>query len=371
MRNDGNLSARIEILRFPLIAGVVFIHSYNSTITMAQGSMGAAHSSAWADFVRFFISQGAARVAVPLFFLISGYLFFLGEWSWGKYLGKLRRRVDTLLIPFLFWNLAALAIYTAGRNLAQTKLYFAGGAWPPASPFSIFSYFGALFGVTTRQPLCYQFWFIRDLMVLVLLAFAIHFLMWIKLTLPFLIALFGLWFATAWFPAAWPFLWPSAEAAFFFSLGAYLAQPGRNVNCLDRFGPGISALFLALLILNSAFPDGPPYLRKCVIVFGVPSLWWLTGLAVRSARIKLALIGLSGASFFVFAAHEPLLTILRKVCYKLFSPSGGAEVLALYFLIPICVMAFLVVTHRCLLKIMPRFTGLITGSAARTGPRQA
>ncbi|MGD0547632.1 MAG: acyltransferase [Terracidiphilus sp.] len=366
MRDSGNISARIEILRFPLIAGVVFIHSYNSTITMAQGSLGAAHSSAWADFVRFFLSQGVARAAVPLFFLISGYLFFLGEWSWGNYLGKLKRRVGTLLIPFLFWNLTALAIYSAGRCLPQTRIYFAGGAWPPAGPFSIFGYLGALFGVTTRQPLCYPFWFIRDLMVLVLLAFAIHFLIRIKWALPFLIALSGLWFASAWFAAAWPFLWPSVEAAFFFSLGAHLAQPGRNVNCLDNLGPWNGAVFLGLLILNSAYPDGPLYLRRCAIVFGVPSLWWLTGLAARSAKIKSTLISLSGASFFVFAAHEPLLMILRKLCYKLLSPSGGAEILALYFLIPFCMMAFLVITHRYLLKIMPRFIGLITGSGFRT-----
>lgn len=360
MPDNDNISSRIETLRFPLIVGVVFIHNYVSKITLAQGSIGIAHSSAWADFVRFFVSQGIARVAVPLFFLISGYLFFLGEWSWSRYADKLRRRVNTLLIPFLFWNLAAWAIYTAGRSISQTRMYFAGGAWPPAGSSSLLSYLGALFGVNTFYPIDYQFWFIRDLIALVLLAPAIHFLLRGRIALPFLMILFGLWFVTE-----LPVFWPRLETIFFFCLGAYLSKPGKNASYLDNFGPWISAAFLVLVALYAAFPDSPLYLRKSVIVFGVPTLWWLTGLTTRTAKLALLLTGLSGDSFFIFAAHEPLQTVARKILYEVFLPASGAAVLTLYFLIPVCIIALLVVTHRSLLKMMPGFAGLITGNTYR------
>lgn len=376
MKNNGTISSRIEILRFPLIIGIVFIHNYTSTIRMAQGSIGVEHSSAWDDFVRFFISQGVARVAVPLFFLVSGYLFFLGQWSWSKYAGKLKRRVNTLLIPFLFWNLATWAIYTAGRRIPQTRMYFEGGVWPPAGQVSFLGYIGALFGISARYPIDYQFWFIRDLIALVVLAPVIYFLLRGKWLLPFLLILFGLWFA-----AAWPDLWPSMvhsiflpeqiEAALYFSLGAYLSQPGKDVTCLDKFGPWISAAFFVFLVLHSTYQDRLPYLHKFVILFGVPSLWWLTGLALGSAKLKASLIGLVGDGFFVFAAHEPLQTVVRKVSYRLFSPTAGASVLALYLLTPVCMIALLVVVRRCLLKIMPRFTGVITGNTYRVGQQRA
>jgi len=343
---------------------------------MAQGSIGVEHSSAWDDFVRFFISQGVARVAVPLFFLVSGYLFFLGQWSWSKYAGKLKRRVNTLLIPFLFWNLATWAIYTAGRRIPQTRMYFGGGVWPPAGQVSFLGYIGALFGISARYPIDYQFWFIRDLIALVVLAPVIYFLLRGKWLLPFLLILFGLWFA-----AAWPDLWPSMvhsiflpeqiEAALYFSLGAYLSQPGKDVTCLDKFGPWISAAFFVFLVLHSTYQDRLPYLHKFVILFGVPSLWWLTGLALGSAKLKASLIGLVGDGFFVFAAHEPLQTVVRKVSYRLFSPTAGASVLALYLLTPVCMIALLVVVRRCLLKIMPRFTGVITGNTYRVGQQRA
>ena len=343
---------------------------------MAQGSIGVEHSSAWDDFVRFFISQGVARVAVPLFFLVSGYLFFLGQWSWSKYAGKLKRRVNTLLIPFLFWNLATWAIYTAGRRIPQTRMYFGGGVWPPAGQVSFLGYIGALFGISARYPIDYQFWFIRDLIALVVLAPVIYFLLRGKWLLPFLLILFGLWFA-----AAWPDLWPSIvhsiflpeqiEATLYFSLGAYLSQPGKDVTCLDKFGPWISAAFFVFLVLHSTYQDRLPYLHKFVILFGVPSLWWLTGLALGSAKLKASLIGLVGDGFFVFAAHEPLQTVVRKVSYRLFSPTAGASVLALYLLTPVCMIALLVVVRRCLLKIMPRFTGVITGNTYRVGQQRA
>lgn len=357
--SNHEVSTRIDILRFPLIVGVVFIHNYGTSVQVAHGYIGVTHASAWVEFVRFFISQGVARIAVPLFFLMSGYLFFLGGWSREKYVSKLKRRLHTLLIPFLFWNIMTLLVFAVGEHINQTKLYFANTAWPPVDSFSILNYIDALVGIT-GFPISTQFWFIRDLMSLVILVPLIHFLLARKSALPFIAALFCMWFVHV-----WPFSWPSADASFFFTLGAYLSQSGKSVAYLDKLGPWISVTFLGILIIHSAFPDSLFYLHNVAIVFGVPSLWWFTLLAARTAKLKSLLIRLSGASFFVFAAHEPLLNIIRKVSYRLLSPTSGAAILALYFLIPICVITFLVALHHYLLKVMPSFLGVITGSASR------
>jgi hypothetical protein len=57
--------------------------------------------------------------------------------------------------------------------------------------------------------------------------------------------------------------------------------------------------------------------------------------------------------------------ILRKLSYNLLSPASGTAILALYFSIPICLIAFLVAVHRYLLKTAPSFTGFITGRISR------
>jgi surface polysaccharide O-acyltransferase-like enzyme len=367
MLRDDSTSSRIEILRFPLIVGVVFIHNYFTTVSLANGSFGVAQNSAWVDFVRFFISQGIARVAVPLFFLISGYLFFLGGWSQDKYIGKLEKRVHTLLIPYVFWNLAALLYHLGGEEIPQAKAYVTGLYMQDLHSFSLFHNINAWFGITAGYPVSMHFWFIRDLMALILLAPVIHFLLARKSALPFLIILFGIWL----FLPGNEFWQNTTDALFYFCLGSYLSQAEKNVVYLDKFGSWISTIFLGLLTLNSFFPDSPFSLRRVVIIFGVPSVWWLAGLANRNAKWKSWLTGLSAASFFVFAAHEPLLTIFRKLCYKLFSPASGAAILALYFLIPICLVTLLVALHRCLLKIMPSFLGFISGSSYRFHKQRA
>ena len=48
----------------------------------------------WASFVQLFIGEGICRIAVPLFMVISGYLFYLTfDGSWKSYGSKLKRRV--------------------------------------------------------------------------------------------------------------------------------------------------------------------------------------------------------------------------------------------------------------------------------------
>jgi hypothetical protein len=350
---------RASILNFPLIVGVVYIHNSRTAVHIGNGSVGAVHVSAWVDFVMFFISGGISSVAVPLFLLICVYLFFLklSKWSWERYVGKIKRRIHTLLIPFIFWNLMSLLVYTIGQSFSKTKKYFVGTLWPPVDS-SFIGYIGAMFGITTIFPIAGQFWFIRDLMALVVLAPVIYFILTRKIALPFLIVLFGLWYFNI-----WPVLWPNVFATFFFSLGAYLSLSGKNVAYLDRFGPWINLIFICLITLKFYLPESLTYPNILVIVFGVPSLWWLTKLAIRMATLKLWLLQLSEASFFIFAAHGQLELIIRKILYRMIVPTSGEAILALYFLIPIFLIALLVVSYRYLSRTTPSVLNFITGSS--------
>jgi peptidoglycan/LPS O-acetylase OafA/YrhL len=357
-------STRIEILRFPLIVGVVFGHDYPRSMSMAQGQIGVAHNGAWVGFIRIFISQTIAWVTVPLFFLISGYLIFGGGWSWKKYLDKVDRRVNTLLVPLLFWTSFMLLAYASAQSIPALSGYFSYGAWPPIRSFTLLDFLNAFFGISVPYPFLYQFWFIRDLMALVVLSPAIHFLVVRRTALPFLLLMFLLWFCTT-----WPAFPTSVEATFFFALGSYLSLQRIDVNYFESFGRwttiATSVAFVAFAIVNAVLQDNNPYIQKLMIVFGIPSVWWGSGLAAKNCKLRSSLIELGGASFFVFAAHEPLMKITRKVLYSVFLPTSDFAVLALYFLLPICLIGFLVATHRYLEKTTPSFLGFITGDAYR------
>lgn len=73
-------SLRINLLRFPLIVGVVFLHNYEAAVGFNGGTMtiGLSQNNFVSDFVRYLISKGVSGIAVPTFFMISGYLFCAG-----------------------------------------------------------------------------------------------------------------------------------------------------------------------------------------------------------------------------------------------------------------------------------------------------
>jgi fucose 4-O-acetylase-like acetyltransferase len=352
---DEKTSLRMQLVRFPLIVGVVYGHNYETNIHMAQGTVGVTHNIGWVHFIMFYVF-GVARVCIPLFFMISGYLFFTGVWSWKKYAYKLNKRVSTLLIPMLFWNLAAIGVYAAAESIPQTKKYFAFTDWPPVHAFRLFDYINALLGVGTKYPIAYQFWFIRDLMALALLAPVVNYLLRGRFALPFLVSLLCFWFF-----CYWPAPWPIAESCFFFSLGAYLSQPGKDPCYLDRFGPWMVAMFMVSILPYAVLENNPPIWDNVMNLLGAPSVWWLTRFVARNEALKSSLLKLGGCSFFVYAAHEPLLKIVRKVSYRLLMPTSGAAVTALFFLIPIILIIFLVATYYGLLKTAPSFVGFITG----------
>lgn len=99
------LSLTIDFLRFPLIVGVVFIHNY-IVKTELHGVPLSTLLNEWTIGLFYAFSQVVSRVCVPLFFFISGLLFFKGaNFSWNIYVHKIRRRISTLLVPYLIWNL--------------------------------------------------------------------------------------------------------------------------------------------------------------------------------------------------------------------------------------------------------------------------
>lgn len=353
---DREASLRLNLMRFPLIVGVVFIHAYSNTVGFAGGEIGVSQPNFIVDFVRNFISQGVARIAVPLFFLTSGYLFFAGfEWSKERYALKLKSRTKTLLIPFLFWNITTLIVIALAQTIPATQTFFSGNS-PLISTFNVFDYFNAIFGFT-RPPIAYQFWFIRDLIILVLLVPVINVV--IKFVpLPFLgVVLFY------WLIGSWPVSAPSSEALLFFSVGAYLGSAKKSLFYFDDFGLIIVGLYLAIVTIDTITVSQwfNPYLHKIGIVLGVSGALFSTKLVAQNEKIKFLIARLSGVSFFVYAFHEPLLTILRKVSYKMTLPESSFTILFLYFLIPTITIIFSIVAYRGLACVAPKFVSIVTG----------
>src|SRR4051812_48092296 len=101
MGQDKHLT-RLDVLRFPLIVLIVYLHACGFTANFANGSRSLTDAGIVAGVQ--IVMGSAARIAVPLFFMMSGFLFFRGAgFSARIYRAKLRSRARSLLVPFLFW----------------------------------------------------------------------------------------------------------------------------------------------------------------------------------------------------------------------------------------------------------------------------
>ena len=90
-------SRTIDWLRFPLIICVIFIHNAQLKLDAPYPliTSDTISLSLLADYIRIWISWVATHIAVPCFFVISGFLFFLKtpDLTRDIYKSKIKKRV--------------------------------------------------------------------------------------------------------------------------------------------------------------------------------------------------------------------------------------------------------------------------------------
>jgi surface polysaccharide O-acyltransferase-like enzyme len=151
-------SEKIRIVSVLAILLVVFLHAYNLMVTGSDEIL-FEKTPLW--FLQDMVSFGLTRVAVPLFFLVSGFLFFKGaSGTVGEYRQKITKRFHSLFIPFVFWSAFGILFYLTLQSIPQLVPFFSKGLIRDYS-------FADLLTTLFVTPIPYQFWFIRDLMIMI------------------------------------------------------------------------------------------------------------------------------------------------------------------------------------------------------------
>lgn len=133
---------------------VVLIHT-----TQVEANYNINAYSGMYEVLRFFQFDLSA-VAVPMFFVISGFLFFR-NYSHARYFTKLKDRIKTLFVPYILWNTLYLFY-----NIITTKLlgnYFVGRKQYYISLQNIFT---SIFLYKGNE----HFWFVFDLIVFTIIS---------------------------------------------------------------------------------------------------------------------------------------------------------------------------------------------------------
>lgn len=159
----------ITFLRFPLAVGVIMIHTSFSDVMINGQLLAGTMPLEVYDFVYGFLNIAFMQMAVPLFFFISGYLFFCKTTNFGlrEYGQKMKQRARTLLLPYVFWNLVMIAVMYFGQILFPGLL---SGNNMMIADYSIKDWIMSFWDISYRTgglhlPMNGSLWFIRDLMV--------------------------------------------------------------------------------------------------------------------------------------------------------------------------------------------------------------
>lgn len=328
---DNDLSQKLKLLSFILMICVVFIHSYNLGYSNINESE--AITLQVNHFIQNFISQGITRIAVPLFFFISSILYFYKfDVSFSTYSKKIQKRVVSLLIPYILWSIIGLLLYLILQINPLTSRFFSDNIELIIN-FSFLEILDKIF----IHPIPFQLWFIRDLFILVLISPIIEILNKYSK---------GYWLivlAVAWF-FNYPTIIIQTGSLLFFSIGAFIVRY-RFELLLKKISFRLALISFTIWISFNIF-HSLNYLyqvnflfeiiKKIFILIGVFSVWSIYDHINNKCQLTFSDTILK-TTFFLFAVHEPFLTILRKLLLTSIG-KNELQLLIVYFLSAIIVI---------------------------------
>jgi surface polysaccharide O-acyltransferase-like enzyme len=348
------LVEKLKALSLGAIILVVFIHSHNEDVKFASGELegGTGH---WVLFLENFCSKGIARIAVPLFFAISGFLFYVSyDFTVSGTVDKFKKRFKRLVIPYLFWSVFGLILIFSLQLIPWSRNFFTKGLIINYSPSRL------LFTILVN-PVPYQLWFVRDLIMLVVASPLVWYLtktmrgMWLVM-LTFL-----------WNMAPKTFELFSNEALLFFTVGCALALDkteliNQKISKLLSYCCLVS--WLLVVLLTSYWLTFEPtffalsVLNNLGILLGIMSVWSLYDYVDHKLIAKYSVF--FGYSFFIFVFHEPLLTILIKGMFFLLGKTNLSSLL-IYVIAPLIAIGISMFLRYVLRRSTPRLYDFATG----------
>lgn len=357
------LSKKIRLLSFFTIICVVFIHAYNYHDVELKPMTALYEGFQICPMIQFFISNALTRFANPLYFFISGYLFFAGarRFNASVYAKKLKKRLVTLMLPYCIWVLAWSAAGILIVNYCKISFPVIDEKIGLLRDNALKAFFST--------PLPFQFWYIADLFKLAILSPIVYLL--VKKLKIFAVILAAIpWI----FNYSVPYM-PNCDGILFFVLGAYLA-----VNCI-RF-PGkerpvkktamtiavpviwiaVCAAYTLLSAYESTIGASSPmllFMYKMCGALGFISVFIIYDAASARIEKSRALAALSSCTFFIYACHEPLQHMIFQRVLE-FTDSNFVH-MALFFGLPLVFAAFGAAAGGLLRKAAPRVHSVLTG----------
>lgn len=355
------LSKKISFLSLISMLAVVFIHAYNYTDTFLQPHTIITEGLHPVACIEYAISNALTRFAVPMFFMISGFLFFFGKnFDSSTYAKQVRKRCRSVLSVFLIFSvLSFLVCHLVYRFTGEGVIGMIDERITRNPLYALL-----------QNPFAFQLWFLAQLFIMCIISPVIYFLIK-KLSFIFPIILACLWFADKQLVVGGYTLFNS-DAYMFFTLGAYVALKMPDIRGLYQKTENKKIWLVSVILwigaviiytLFSATAEKSSYIQlvlyKLCVILGISSVWLSFDRFSMNLLEKPVGKTLTENNFMVYLLHEPLLHIIFMSTITYFN--SDIVHIILYFVVPALIILFCAYIGKFLRNKYPKLNNILTG----------
>ena len=345
---SGNISIRFSrkviIVSFILSVFVMYIHA-------AYYDFGDAHGTL-IYILNKILSETFGRVAVPFFFLQSGYWMFrydIFEKKSDILKRKLKKKVRSLGIPYLLWNMLGLLFF-----LIVTRI--------PGMPFRIYD--GQVVSITLDNifkgiffhKFYFPFWFMKDLIVLTALSSVLvkllrnRYMTYITIIILLVMSMLGINTPVC-----------QTTSLLFFTLGGVLSVYHREYWEHPNNSHLETAFYIILFLVAAAIRWlSIPFFSMIALVLSPILFWKSCELLGKMNVFDHEPFWFCKQSFFIYSAHIFPVEGLSSILFRANGSMAWASFS--YIVTPPIVLAFLYVAARILNEKFPKVYGLLCGN---------
>jgi fucose 4-O-acetylase-like acetyltransferase len=363
------VSEKFKFWSFASMFLLVFVHGYNLHNRYLQPWTMVEEPQTVNTYLQYFLANGIFRFRIPMLFIISGYLYALHDVQ--PYVIRTKKRLLTLLLPYLIWSAVGLGftycleLFTTTKSLVQSshlmqidnqRMFLHEYKWVEVLYYWLVA------------PASYQLWFIR---VLLVYNIAYPLLRWLVTNkyakwVFFPIVIF-LWLAT------FGLFFIDGEGLLFFSLGIYLQKTNFNISQPQKW---LKPLPWAIVFVASAaiktrlafvgyqamgnWMYAMVLLHKLIVFSGVIAAWYGCNALVIWSMKRQWFVWLTGFSFIIYALHVPMVTYSIDGMLMLLHSLPHYRLLT-FIVLPLLIIAVSIIVGALLKKIVPKLYSLLTG----------
>lgn len=299
--------------------------------------------------------------------MCSGFLFFLNYKGFESYGNKIKSRVRGLFIPYLFWISLSIFVTWFIQDALGLASMFGAGNMKLIHDFDTCDFLLSYWNLRDGAPFLSTMWFLRDLMVCVLLAPILYqVLRFGKVSVLVILVFIALTILGI------SLVNIAMSSILYFSMGGYFSiyglKPFSWIKSKQLYLYGTA--FILIMCYSSVYTEdslsqGYMY-RLLSIAYNVSMVVSVIAICLHleHKKIGVKLMTLGIPSYFIYLAHEPYMGYMLQILLKVLKPFGVIyqfSVILIPILYPIFIIALFYLIFKILKKFLPTLLNIAVG----------